>query len=177
MPLKKGKSKAAISHNIKAEMDAGKPQKQAIAIAMSEAGMSRKKDLKKNCGGMVKGYAEGGSIQAGISAAGASGGVPHTQVNTMASVSSGLASAFGKKAHGGKIEAKDQSQKAKHKGNHPSDDKIPILASEGEIMLPRSVTKSKDAPQKAKEFVEKELHGDRSRSEGLKDRMPKKKDK
>ena len=43
MPLVKGKSKEAISKNIKTEMKAGKPQKQAIAIAMSKAGMSKKK--------------------------------------------------------------------------------------------------------------------------------------
>ncbi len=42
MPLKKGKSKKVISQNIKTEMAHGKPQKQAIAIAMSEAGMSKK---------------------------------------------------------------------------------------------------------------------------------------
>jgi hypothetical protein len=37
MPLVKGNSKKAISENIRTEMHAGKPQKQAIAIAMSEA--------------------------------------------------------------------------------------------------------------------------------------------
>ena len=41
MPLQKGSSKQAISNNIKTEMAAGKPQKQAIAIAMSEAGKSK----------------------------------------------------------------------------------------------------------------------------------------
>lgn len=35
MPLKKSKSKAAFKENIKAEMNAGKPQKQAVAIAYS----------------------------------------------------------------------------------------------------------------------------------------------
>ncbi len=37
MPLKKGKSKAAFSSNVKAEMNAGNPQDQAVAIAYSVA--------------------------------------------------------------------------------------------------------------------------------------------
>ena len=43
MPLKSGSSKKVISENIRREMHAGKPQKQAIAIAMSKAWKSRKK--------------------------------------------------------------------------------------------------------------------------------------
>jgi hypothetical protein len=41
MPLVKGSSKKAISENIRREMHAGKPQKQAIAIAYSVAGKSK----------------------------------------------------------------------------------------------------------------------------------------
>lgn len=36
MPLEKGKSNKSFEHNIKAEVHAGKPVKQAVAIAYSE---------------------------------------------------------------------------------------------------------------------------------------------
>lgn len=42
MPLKKGTSKADVSQNIKTEMAAGKPQKQAVAIALNTARRSKK---------------------------------------------------------------------------------------------------------------------------------------
>ena len=43
MPLKKSASKAAFKSNIKAEVKAGKPDKQAVAIACSEQRAAKKK--------------------------------------------------------------------------------------------------------------------------------------
>lgn len=49
MPLKKSASKKAVGQNVKTEMKAGKPQKQAVAIALStqRAAAAKKKTKKK----------------------------------------------------------------------------------------------------------------------------------
>lgn len=43
MPLKAGKSRKVISGNIRREVRAGKPRKQAIAIALRKAGVPKRK--------------------------------------------------------------------------------------------------------------------------------------
>lgn len=52
MPLKTGSSRAAFEQNIKTEMAAGKPQKQAVAIAYAQKrrgkGIRRRSNPRKN---------------------------------------------------------------------------------------------------------------------------------
>ena len=47
MPLERGTSDAVVSENIRRLMKEGKPQKRAVAIAMSEAGWTRKNSVKQ----------------------------------------------------------------------------------------------------------------------------------
>lgn len=47
MPLQPGNSDKAVSANIKTEVSAGKPQKQAVAIALKKAGRSNQEGLRE----------------------------------------------------------------------------------------------------------------------------------
>lgn len=57
MPLKIGTSKKTFSHNVGAEMDAGKPQDQAVAIAYA-----KKREAMKRRHKWRGGYAAGGDV-------------------------------------------------------------------------------------------------------------------
>jgi hypothetical protein len=56
MPLEKGKSKETISKNIATEIKAGKPQKQAVAIAYNVAGLSKNKPKKESFDSLINKY-------------------------------------------------------------------------------------------------------------------------
>lgn len=59
MPLEHGSSRAAVSHNIATERAAGKPEKQAIAIAMREAGKIRSDEMNDMLSAKMDMLAEG----------------------------------------------------------------------------------------------------------------------
>ncbi len=54
------------------------------------------------------------------------------------------------------------------KGDDPKNDTVPAMLSPGEAVLPRSVTQSKDAPEKAKEFMKalKQHHAEATGPQG-----------
>jgi hypothetical protein len=52
MPLKKGKSDKVVSSNIRMLRDEGRPQDQAVAIALRQAGRARKEYRE---GGIING--------------------------------------------------------------------------------------------------------------------------
>lgn len=67
MPLIKGASRDTVSENIRREMEASRPQKQAVAIALRVQREAKAK--KRGAGGRVPGYAPGGGVNVGATAA------------------------------------------------------------------------------------------------------------
>jgi hypothetical protein len=68
-----------------------------------------------------------------------------------------MASRGGLASQGGHVDAKSPDQKATKSGNSYANDKVPAMLSEGEIVLPRSVTQSADPQRSAADFVAKVL--------------------
>lgn len=90
-------------------------------------------------GGQVPaGYAQGGAVQMM-----AGGGLLQNGVSSYLPMLAALL------AHGGPVPGQ-----AKVPGNSPRNDIVPAQLSPGEIVLPRTVTKAKDAPEKARAFVQ-----------------------
>lgn len=86
-------------------------QEAAMAVLAKAQELMAKSELFK----AEKLRKDGPSIQGGISAAAAQGGVPHTQTATPAGVQSGISAAFGKAESYCEEHAKDISRKGDHK--------------------------------------------------------------
>ena len=66
---------------------------------------------------------------------------------------SGALGSYNLKAKGGKVNPLAKDEKATKKDNSYDNDKVPAMLSEGEIVLPRSITMHPMAPERAAEFV------------------------
>lgn len=60
----------------------------------------------------------------------------------------------GMAANGGKVMAKGPAQKAVKSGNSYSNDKVPAMLSEGEVVIPRNIMQSADPARGAAQFVQ-----------------------
>jgi len=58
MPLKRGTSRATISSNIRTEIAAGKPQRQAVAIALNTARRRGARIPRRRGGGILGGLSK-----------------------------------------------------------------------------------------------------------------------
>ena len=61
-------------------------------------------------------------------------------------------------AKGGKVKPQNKNEKAVKPDNSYANDKVPALLSEGEIVIPRSITTHPQAPQMAAQFVQAVLN-------------------
>jgi hypothetical protein len=95
-------------------------------------------------------------INAGVAAGNQQAATEAQKTNTgfQSALVGGLLSGAGAVlAGGGKAEGGEIPGKPRVRGDHPANDTVPILASPGEIVLPRTVAQAKDAPERAAEFV------------------------
>lgn len=60
---------------------------------------------------------------------------------------------------GGEVKARAPEEKAIKPGNNYANDKIPAMVSEGEVVLPREIAMSPDAPAKAAQFMSQVMAG------------------
>lgn len=114
MPLEEGKGKAAFSHNIAAEINAGKPKDQAAAIAYS---IMRKNRAKK--------MAEGGEVKENTPQA----------MGEKCYACGGIVGM----AQGGMIDEEDESLEGPHEEEPKEDDKVGFLRS---YLTAKSIQKS-----------------------------------
>jgi hypothetical protein len=114
-------------------------------------------------GGMVKEYAHGGqaSIPQVIPAPMPIAQGPQSSIGRYlnrpkTAAKGGIASQHDYR-FGGNVKAKKPEEKAVKAGNSYSNDKIPAVLSEGEVVIPRSIMQSKDPARASADFVSKVL--------------------
>jgi hypothetical protein len=114
----------------------GKPGKQQVATGQDQETSKQDTQASQPVTNPVGGQATSADAQ-GITStfAGAGGGMTHDYRS------------------GGKVNAKSPKEKAVKQGNDYANDKIPAVLSEHEIVLPRSVTLSKDPVAESAKFV------------------------
>lgn len=92
----------------------------------------------------------------GTMSVGTPGNVLDNNMSTGQAIPSGFNSNFssgGLASNGGRVNVKAPEQKAEKSGDSYNNDKVPAMLSEGEIVIPRSISMHPDAPKLAMQFV------------------------
>lgn len=100
-------------------------------------------------GGEIQKFSDGGqSISDSFSGSTGSSGASSAWENLKKAVGHAQGGKISDFVKGGHVPGKP-----KHPGNDPRNDVVPAMLSPGEVVLPNTVTKSSDAPDRAKEFM------------------------
>lgn len=116
--------------------------------------------LEKGMSSMMKSGSDLKNSISGLFDSGGGGDSTDSGMGGMASIAA-MAAKGGQATHdyrgGGNVKAKNAKEKAVKSGNSYSNDKIPAVLSEGEVVIPRSVMQGKDPTRGAADFVSKVL--------------------
>lgn len=126
------------------------PASQGASVASGTEGMGGNNPGAKALNEGAAGFSSMGATSKKPAGGGGSAGVLKALGPTLAA-KGGLADS------GGHVTAKNPAQKAVKSGDSYDNDKVPAKLSEGEIVLPRSVTMSSDPVTASAEFVRKVL--------------------
>jgi hypothetical protein len=141
----------AANQNLESQKAAQNLSRESIAAGLAPAGVSAAQLQQQGMGATLSGIgaAASGLTSAFAPATAATGTTAASAGGAGTQALAGLSALFASK--GGQVGCYDKGGSVP--GDSPANDKIHVMLSPGEIVIPRSIALSDEAPQKSKEFV------------------------